>query len=92
MYQPPSKTPAVELIHCSAPGRSLAPIIGPDRYGLFAMAFETGDLDGLVGAIRAAGFDVLSWPVEMVSGLHGPVRAATVRGPNGVLIECFARA
>jgi len=91
MYQPPSKTPAVELIHCSAPGRSLAPVIGPASYGLFAMSFETGNLEGLLRTIVDAGFTVLAGPVEMVSGLHGPVQAATVCGPNGVLIEFFAR-
>jgi len=91
MYQPETKTPAVELIHCSSPGRSLAPVIGPTSYGLFALAFETADLPGLLARVTAADFTVLSGPVEMEVGLHGRITAAIVRGPNDVLIEFFSQ-
>jgi len=91
MYQPETKTPAVELIHCSSPGRSLAPVIGPASYGLFAMSFETADLRALLAAVRKAGFEVLGGPVETTCLLHGPITSATVRGPNGVLVELFSR-
>jgi catechol 2,3-dioxygenase-like lactoylglutathione lyase family enzyme len=91
MYQPDTKTPAVELIQCSSPARSLAPVVGPTSYGLFALAFETADLPGLLAGVTAAGFTVLSGPVEMEVGLHGRITAATVRGPNDVLIEFFSR-
>jgi len=90
MYQPETKTPAVELIHSSSPGRSLAPVIGPTSYGLFALAFETADLPGLLARVTAAGFTVLSGPVEMDMCLHGRITAATVRGPNQVLLEFFS--
>ncbi|MCX6550668.1 MAG: VOC family protein [Acidobacteria bacterium] len=91
MYQLETKTPAVELIHCSSPGRSLAPVIGPASYGLFALAFEAVDLPALLDRVRQAGFEVLAGPLDMASGLHGRVTAATVRGPNDVLIEFFGR-
>jgi catechol 2,3-dioxygenase-like lactoylglutathione lyase family enzyme len=91
MYQLETKTPAVELIHCSSPGRSLAPVIGPASYGLFALAFETADLAALLDGVRQAGFQVLAGPVETKTTLHGPIIAATVKGPNDVLLEFFAR-
>jgi len=91
MYQLETKTPAVELIHCSSPGRSLAPVTGPTSYGLFALSFETENLPTLLDAVRGAGFEVLAGPVETKTMLHGPITSATVRGPNEVLLEFFSR-
>jgi catechol 2,3-dioxygenase-like lactoylglutathione lyase family enzyme len=91
MYQLETKTPAVELIHCSSPGKSLAAVIGPASYGLFALSFETEDLNALLDGVRETGFQVLAGPVESKTMLHGPITAATVRGPNGVLLEFFSR-
>jgi len=91
MYQLETKTPAVELIHCSSPGRSLAPVIGPASYGLFSMSFATANLGGLLDAVKQAGFPVIGGPSEAACLLHGPITAATVRGPNGVLLEFFCR-
>lgn len=91
MYQKGTQTPAVELIHCSSPGRDLTPVIGPGSFGLFALSFETADLAALLDGVRAAGFDVVGGPVETSCLLHGRIQAATVRGPNGVLLEFFAR-
>ena len=91
MYQLETKTPAVELIHCSSPGRSLAPVIGPASYGLFALSFETADLHALLDAVRNAGFEVMAGPVQTTCMLHGPIHAATVKGPNDVLLEFFGR-
>jgi catechol 2,3-dioxygenase-like lactoylglutathione lyase family enzyme len=91
MYQPETQTPAVELIQSSAPGRQLAPVIGPLNVGLFALSFETADLGLLLARISEAGHQVLAGPVEMETALHGRVRAATVRGPNHVLLEFFSR-
>ena len=91
MYQLETKTPAVELIHCSSPGTSLAPVIGPASYGLFALSFETADLKALLDGVREAGFQVLAGPVESKTMLHGPITAATVRGPNDVLLEFFSK-
>jgi catechol 2,3-dioxygenase-like lactoylglutathione lyase family enzyme len=91
MYQLETKTPAVELIHCSSPGRSLAPVIGPASFGLFAMSFETAHLPALLDAVRHAGFQVLAGPIETKTLLHGLIAAATVRGPNDVLLEFFSR-
>jgi catechol 2,3-dioxygenase-like lactoylglutathione lyase family enzyme len=91
MYQLETKTPAVELIHCSSPGSRLAPVIGPDRYGLFALAFETADLSALLRAITEAGYAVLGGPIDMQTALHGRITTAAVRGPNDVLLEFFSR-
>lgn len=91
LYQTTTRTPAVELIHCTAPGRSLAAVTDPSRYGLFAMAFETLDLDGLLAGVVSAGYAVLSSPIATEIGVHGRVTAATVRGPNDVLLEFFSR-
>lgn len=91
MYQLETKTPAVELIHCSSPGKRLAPVIGPASYGLFALSFETADLEALLDGVRDAGFPVLAGPADTRTMLHGPITAATVRGPNGVLLEFFSK-
>jgi catechol 2,3-dioxygenase-like lactoylglutathione lyase family enzyme len=91
MYRTGTKTPAVELVQSSVTGRSLAPVIGPASYGLFGLAFETADLPGLLGHVTAAGFEVAGGPVTMNVGLHGPVTAVVVRGPNQVLLEFFSR-
>jgi catechol 2,3-dioxygenase-like lactoylglutathione lyase family enzyme len=89
MYQMPSKTPAVELIACTAAGKSLAPVVHPASYGLFALTFETVDLGALLERVTQAGYDVLAGPVEYDSVIHGRITAATVRGPNDVLLEFF---
>lgn len=91
LYQPPSKTPAVELLDCSAPGRSLAPVAHPPNLGLFAMAFEVVDLGELARGVRDAGYDVVAGPAVTRLPAHGQVEAAVVRGPNQVLLEFFSR-
>ncbi len=91
MYQTHTKTPAVELLQCSAPGRSLAEVAHPSNIGLFAMAFETGDLGALLDAVRSAGFSVLAGPLPYEAPVHGRVTSAVVGGPNGVLLEFFSR-
>lgn len=91
LYHGQSKTPAVELLECSAPGRSLAPVAHPRNCGLFAMSFEVTSLRALASGVRDAGFDVLAGPVEMRVPIHGPVEAVAVRGPNDVLLEFFSR-
>lgn len=91
MYQTQTKTPAVELIWSSAGGRPLGDAVHPLHFGLFAMTFETADLDGLLRRVAGAGYAVLAGPVAYEAPVHGPVRAATVRGPNDVLIELFSR-
>jgi hypothetical protein len=55
------------------------------------MAFETGDLGGLLDAVRKGGFSVLSGPLPCEAPVHGRVTSAVVRGPNGVLIEFFSK-
>ncbi|MDO8834060.1 MAG: VOC family protein [Vicinamibacterales bacterium] len=91
MYQPHTKTPAVELIASSAPGTSLAPVVHPANLGLFAMVFETADLGELLRRVGDAGFAVVAGPVEYDAPVHGRVVAATVRGPNDVWLEFFSR-
>jgi catechol 2,3-dioxygenase-like lactoylglutathione lyase family enzyme len=90
MYQTHTKTPAVELIRSSAPGRSLADVVHPSNAGLFAMTFETADLHALVARVTAAGYRVVGGPVPYESPAHGRVTAAVVRGPNDVLLEFFS--
>lgn len=84
-----SATPAVELIHCSASTRSLAVEAGPDRFGLFALAFAVADLDALLARVGAAGYRVWSGPLATTDAAGTPVRAAVVRGPDDVLLEFF---
>ena len=91
LLQPETNTPAVELIVCTPPGNSLANIIGPNRSGLFGLAFEVEQLSELQDKVIAAGYPVKSGPVELEIPERGPVRSLVVTGPNQALLEFFER-
>jgi catechol 2,3-dioxygenase-like lactoylglutathione lyase family enzyme len=92
MYQTHTKTPAVELVQSSAPGRSLADVVHPRNYGLFALSFEVEDLGALLVKATAAGYPIAGGTATYEAPVHGRVTAAVVRGPNDVLLEFFSRA
>lgn len=89
LLKPDTNTPAVELIRTSAPAKSLADKITPTNLGLFGWAFEVDDLAAFGEKVRAAGYLVMSGPVEMTVGAHGHINAVTVEGPNRMLLEFF---
>ncbi len=91
LVMPPTATPAVELIRCTPPGKSLASAIDPRNIGLFGLAFEVGDLEGLLCRVRTEGSAVLSGPLEMEIPGRGRVRTACVEGPNGAWLEFFEK-
>lgn len=91
LLQPETNTPAVELIKTSAPCKSLASMIEPANFGLFSLAFETDNLDGLQKKIDTAGFSISGGPTSTNTGLHGPIRSMVVQGPNGALLEFFQK-
>lgn len=89
LVHPEAKSPVVELIKTSAPGKSLADVCHPPNIGLFAWALEVDDLEATRTKVEAAGFKALSPPVKMTVGGHGDIRAITIQGPNGILLELF---
>jgi hypothetical protein len=89
LLMPPTATPAVELIRCTPPGKSLEQAICPNNLGLYAMAFKVEDLEALMTKVRASGHKILTGPVEMEIPVHGRIRAAVVSGPNQALLEFF---
>ena len=61
-----------------------APPPGPPRPGFFLLSFFV-DVDATLTSLAAAGFDV---PARIqVPGPNGDVEMATVRDPDGVLVE-----
>ena len=91
LVRPDATAPVVELLHTSAPGRSLAPVTGPTYFGLFSLAFQTADLLALLQHVGAAGLEVVSGPTTMELGPRGRIEAAVVRGPNQVLLQFFSK-
>ena len=55
----------------------------PNR-GLVAVALTVTELDDIVERSHRAGHEVAVPPTDLASSPWGPVRVATVRGPNGV--------
>ena len=89
LLQLETNTPAIELIHCSAPGSDLSDRIKPTNPGLFSLAFQTDDLDALTGKIQSAGYRIIAGPIEMETGIHGKIKTVIVEGPNRALLEFF---
>jgi len=81
----------MELDEFSAKGKSLAPVARPPNLGLFTMSFEVDNLASLMETFKKEGIAILSGPVELHTKLHGKMRAITVEGANGELIELFER-
>jgi catechol 2,3-dioxygenase-like lactoylglutathione lyase family enzyme len=87
LLMPPAPTPAVELIRCLPPGKSLAAAIRPENIGLFGLAFRVEDLEAFLVKVKGAGYRVAGGPLALDHPARGRLRAAVVRGPNGSLLE-----
>jgi catechol 2,3-dioxygenase-like lactoylglutathione lyase family enzyme len=79
----------MEFVQLSVKGKSLASVARPPNLGLFMISFKVDDLSALMATLRKEGIVVLSGPVELYIETHGKIRAITVEGPSGVLVECF---
>ena len=81
----------VEFIQLSMKGKSLASIARPPNLGLFMISFEVDNLSSLMETFQKEGIAIISGPVELQTKLHGKMRAITVEGPSGTMIELFER-
>lgn len=81
----------VEFLEFSLKGESLASIARPPNLGLFMISFEVDNLSSLMETLAKGGIAILSTPIELHTKLHGKMRAVTVEGPSGVMLELFER-
>jgi len=81
----------IEFLQLSIEGKSLASVARPPNLGIFMISFEVDNLLPLMETFRKEGISILSGPVELPTKVHGRMRAITVEGPSGVMIELFDR-
>ena len=81
----------VEFLQLSMKGKSLASVARPPNLGLFMISFEVDNLLPLMETFKKEGIAILSDPVESHTQVHGKMRAITVEGPSGVMVELFER-
>lgn len=81
----------LEFLNISLRGRSLVRSTRPPNLGIFQYSFEVEDLSVTIAKCREHGFVILSGPVDLETQRHGKLKAATVEGPVGVMIELFQR-
>ncbi|MEW6143314.1 MAG: VOC family protein [Chloroflexota bacterium] len=81
----------LEFLNISLKGRSLAGTARQPNLGIFQYSFEVDDLAAALGKCREREFNVMSGPVDWETKRHGKLKAVTVEGPVGVMIELFQR-
>jgi len=81
----------MQFIQLSVKGNSLASVARPPNLGLFMISYEVDDLSSLIETFKKEGIAILSGPVELHTKLHGKMRAITVEGPYGEMVELFER-
>jgi len=81
----------LEFLNISLKGKSLAKTAQPPNLGIFQYSFEVDDLTATLEKCRQHDFPILSGPVDWETRRHGELKAATVEGPVGVMIELFQR-
>jgi len=81
----------LEFVQPSVKGKSPAAAARPPNLGLFMISFEVDNLASLTEKFEKEGITILSGPVELHTKVHGKMRAITVEGPSGAMIELFER-
>jgi len=84
-------TLTIEFLEISLKGKSLARVARPPNLGLIMISFEVNDLSSLTHRCKNEGIAILSGPVELHTKSKGEIRAITVAGPSGEMIELFER-
>lgn len=79
----------MEFLQLSIKGRSLASVAKPPNIGLFMLSFKVDDLTSLMRICKKEKIRILSGPVELYRERTGKMRALTVEGPGGTMIELF---
>lgn len=82
-------TPITECLEYSIKGRPMSDVAKPENVGVFATAYETGDLDALLERCAAAGFETAVPPLRLRLEPYGEIRLARVNGPSGMSVELF---
>ena len=89
MTQPGSKTPLLEFIQSSVPGKYLSNVDKTPNLGIFAIAFSTDNLEALVENLRNHKITIFSEPVEIFISDSESAKAIVVEAPNGVNVQFF---
>ncbi len=77
----------IEMIQYVAPAIPRTPDKRPCEPGFAHVAFQVEDIDEIVAAIEAAGYEALSRPQTVLSGPRKGGKNVYVRGPDGIFIE-----
>jgi len=83
------KALTLQLFELSIKGKSLASVARPPNLGLFMTSFEVDDLSSLMETFKKEGIAILSGPVALHTKLHGEMRAITIEGPSGEMVQLF---
>ena len=77
----------IELLQYSIPGEKRASELRPCDPGFVHLAFEVEDMDEVINAIKAGGFEPVSPPLTSEAGKRAGWRAVYTRDPDGNVIE-----
>jgi len=77
----------VELLQYLAPAERRRVAVRPCDVGSVHIAFTVDDLDAVVRAIAASGWETAGRPQTLISGPNAGRRVAYVRDPDGTTIE-----
>lgn len=87
--KPGIDAPLLEFIECKTPSNRLTHLAVPPNLGIFALGFETDDLNLLNTKINDAGYKVLSGPVKVNYGKLETVYLLTIEGPNQSILQFY---
>jgi catechol 2,3-dioxygenase-like lactoylglutathione lyase family enzyme len=77
----------IELLQYHIPGERQASELRPCDPGFVHLAFEVADIDAVITAIRAGGYEPVSPPLTAEAGVRKGWRAVYTRDPDGNVIE-----
>jgi catechol 2,3-dioxygenase-like lactoylglutathione lyase family enzyme len=90
MFARGSRSSNIEFLDFGHVGQGNSAPLGPPSRGVVMWSFRVRDLDDALGRVRARGLEIVSEPLRLQMPL-GTQTLATVRAPNGFLVELVGR-
>ncbi len=82
-------TPITECLVYSKKGVPMSDVATPENVGIFAMAYETDNLQALLERANANGFHTTNGPVQVELAPYGRIELAHISGPSDIMVEVF---